>query len=177
MLASALPRGAKRLRQQLIYLPGQSTTIRHKALDRNSPSRLPPLNTLPNSLARRPNGVSSQSISPATSLAFGDPSHPEPRPPRSPCRRSETRLAREQSASDSLAARVCRWRRAVMDEWGVDRRVGGDTPDGDSGGVGKPDSDTAPPPHPLNLITSSRTSSSHRLSLSPSDARTRISSA
>jgi len=115
-------------------------------------STLPPLNVRPCSRARRANGTSSSKLSTSPDFNF----------------RSETRRAREHKASDSMPASERRPRRLSLLNFAPS--LGVDVVDGqeedDVGGM-----------KDLRIrTTSSSTSSSHKLSLSPSLARMRMSS-
>lgn len=149
------------------------------AINTEISSIFPPLNDLPSSLARLANGTSSSSphsniVSGALEESFTPPNNDDGEEGGGdegdtfllgrcwclllPCL-SETLLAREQSASESIPARVRRPRIRSPAVEDADE-------DGEEG--------------PMKLFrkrtTSSRISSSQRLSLNPSDARTRISS-
>ena len=101
-------------------------------------------------------------------------------------RRSEIRLAREQRASDSMPENALRRRRVCVcvEAGGVEAGCEVDSSrfmdaNADRRGF-TPECEVSVKPQPsclLNLSTSSSTSSSQRLSLSPSEARMRISSA
>ena len=109
--------------------------VTEKRTKKNLPSRFPPKNTLPASLARRAKGVSSSSSSTAAPAKSSSPLSdfviPPIRPRHRPApsrRRSDTRRAREQRASESIAASVCLCRLDAVgpagscDSGGVDAR-------------------------------------------------------